>query len=180
MSNEAHYNQMVKRAIRKLGIYTYKTSDRANAGVPDIYAVGGNWIEGKLIPMPTLRAITILSRIDPAQKIFMNGLTLGGDNCLVACYFFNEHGIRYFMLVPWTHMRAVISWRIQDIHHFAIPVDSKVAGDRLQMDRYFGKDYFRHYSQSWWNGKWDAWAEPNKGRWTWPTTAMPEEDDNEE
>ena len=80
--NETQLNQSVVRELKRLGRWAYKTSDRFNAGVPDVYCTGGIWFEGKVATCKT--HVNIVSKISPEQYIFAKMLEHFGDRWYLA------------------------------------------------------------------------------------------------
>lgn len=171
MVAESPYNQDLKKAIRRLGIFAYKASDRFQGGIPDIYMARGNWIEGKAIPMPKRNNVSILVHVDPAQKILLNQLTHFGDQCFLAVYWVDERGIRYFTFIPWMDARSITTWGYKTIGQLSIPMDRTKL---WKMDRFFHPKAPRRWLGSepgtWWGDRLNEWKRDNPDYWRPPDT----------
>jgi len=73
MLTEAKLSNQIIKQLKLRGYFAYKTSDRFQIGLPDIYYSGGNWIETKIIKCKTSFSPMLLLR--PEQKIWAERLS---------------------------------------------------------------------------------------------------------
>lgn len=115
---ESEFNADFVKAVRKLGIFCYKTSDRFQTGVPDVYIQGGLWSEGKQISMQRLlkggRPISAMNWIEPPQQAWLNKLDDAGDYCFIHIDWVSESGrgpgSHRFTFMPWRLFKQVGAW----------------------------------------------------------------------
>lgn len=81
---EAELSAEVIRQLKYAGRFAYKTSDRFQTGVPDIYMAGGTWCESKVHKCS--RSFWPMKLLRPEQKIWADKLTNGGDAVYILVY----------------------------------------------------------------------------------------------
>lgn len=68
---EGTFNLRLQKAVKRRGLFCYKTADRFHPGVPDLYIQGGNWVESKVIQTGEQnRQINVWKKLSPAQQNF--------------------------------------------------------------------------------------------------------------
>lgn len=111
--SETDFNKLLVKHIRThFSLNAIKTSDRFTSGVPDIYVPGGNWIEGKLVPINVDGRVNAIGYFQTKQLNMMKRLMLGGDTCFVAVLFVDKtDGKRFaYMVVPFLWLLRYPTW----------------------------------------------------------------------
>ena len=110
---EGTFNKILCDRIRsECGLFTYKTSDRFRAGVPDIYVPGGIWIESKIFRMS--KSVNWLKKISPQQAYFMDQVHSHMDFCLVAARFEMPDRLCRGVIVPYKFLYRHDTWTPDD------------------------------------------------------------------
>jgi hypothetical protein len=127
--------------IKAKGIWAYKTSDRFQSGVPDIYIAGGNWIECKAIGIR--KTFNWHNTHTQEQLNFAAHLRSSGDRVLAASVWTIQSRI-FFIIIPWEVLSIKPVWTRAEIKEWGYPY-SKIEN---WMDM-FNLDHNRHYDLSW-------------------------------
>lgn len=145
--------------MAKLKIKSFKLADRFNAGIPDIYFAGGNWIETKVITRPPTIKGHPLRYFRPNQRIEMDALSQCGDGVFVAIYWDLEGGVRWFTFIPWWEFRCITHWTIPTIMELGVRIRTR---SDLKMERFFNPDHALVYDENiWWRETFDKWIKEN-------------------
>lgn len=151
----------IRRGLDKLGIKSYKMSDRYRAGIPDIYFPSGNWIETKVVPRLPSREIGPLRYFSGPQRTEMNDREAAGDQCFAAIYFSFDWYHRAFVLCPWYEFWRIALWDLEAITTLGVVIPDHNAPD-YQLGRFFNKDHPLKFDPNiWWNQAFDTWVRKN-------------------
>jgi len=121
-STEAAFEKRFAKALTRLGLLSYHTSEKFISGIPDRYVVGGNWIEFKAIPYTGKRQITPVRFFSASQKLWMNRLGEAGDRVWVCILFQPENGNPLAILCPWVALNDFGPMSPKQISEFGTPV----------------------------------------------------------
>lgn len=81
---EGKFNSNMKTYLRRNRVWCYKTADKFQHGVPDLYVRGGRWSEGKVIKVGGQnREINVWDKLTGAQQTFGADLINSGDKVWV-------------------------------------------------------------------------------------------------
>lgn len=93
---------------QKLGLWNWKPYERARAGIPDRYVIGGNWIEFKHVIYPMRNDRNLLRTngkvFSPAQIRTMDDLVAAGDRVFV-CILISTPSFERVLLEQWDAIR---------------------------------------------------------------------------
>lgn len=109
-SLEARKSGQMIKTMRRAGIFAYKTADRFQSGVPDIYVQGGRWIENKILIWSDMGFLSSpVTFMTPKQKSWADRLTGHGDLVFVSAFYFGavKSGNPRFMMAPWIVLREM-------------------------------------------------------------------------
>lgn len=98
---EAKFEGKFASALTRASIFSWHTSEKFIAGIPDRYVVRGNWLEFKVIPYTGKRQITPQRFFSAEQKLWMNKLARGGDRVFACILFQPENDRARVLLCPW-------------------------------------------------------------------------------
>lgn len=135
--------------IKAKGVYAYKTSDRYQSGVPDIYVSGGNWIESKSAGIK--KAFNWHAAHSQEQINMSANLRKSGDKVLCASVW-TIHNRVYFIIVPWVVISHKPVWDRVDIKEWGFPY-SKIEN---WMDMFDSK-YHRNFDTDWEKTEIERW-----------------------
>jgi hypothetical protein len=162
---EAKVSQQIKHELNRLGLFCVKISQKFVGGTPDLYAVGGNWIETKVIYRGTPgRRRSPLSEFTAQQKWFLDHATAKGDNCFAAIYWFLDEDNTFFLFAPWYEFRRIRSWDLQSLTLLSLKVNK---GDSFQMERFFRAEGVPHHWDPgiWWGKRFKMWLDQPGSVW---------------
>jgi len=109
---EGKFNLKMTKAIRRRGLFCYKTADRFHPGVPDIYIAGGNWIESKVVEVGSQnRTINLFDKLSEAQKEFGRDLIAAGDRVWLV-YRIEGKTSKHLIMKPLEYMAERPEWRV--------------------------------------------------------------------
>jgi len=140
---EGTFNQNIRRAILRTGVFCYKTSDKHQFGVPDFYVTSGIWMECKVLKVPkrTSTEINILKPLTSQQRNFMRELYQYGDRVLV-CYSWKNSVI----ILPYSRVIREQSWRISELDDLASFIPSV---NKSGLGDIFGAKYEKGLNNEW-------------------------------
>jgi len=169
---EADFSADIRWNFRQEGIKSFKTNDRVNRGIPDIYLVGGKWIESKvLISLPNAMDYP-LKHFSALQRNNLDDLSDGGDECFVAILFYKLNEPR-FLVMPWYYFRRINVWHRSTTQYFTHPYYGKTS---MRLSR-FGFDG-GYWNENWWlHNIWYNWKHHND-RSVWNPNINPAEIEN--
>lgn len=83
---ESTFEKRLGDYLKGLGVYNRHLTDQAYSGIPDRYAVGGNWIECKVKQLYSLKTkkIGLVSQVTELQKKTLLDLEKNGDRAWFA------------------------------------------------------------------------------------------------
>lgn len=135
---EGKFNSTLLKSIKACGVFCYKTADRFKPGVLDLYVVGGNWIECKVIKVGNQnRVIDVASKMTEHQHNFADDLLKAGDRVIFCARI--EAGKNHLMIVPYTRMISR-QWRVIDLCAFPTILTEK----RYDLSSYFNTAWDRN------------------------------------
>lgn len=139
--------------MARRGVISYKTNDRVKRGFPDIYFMGGNWIESKLWSGWPRVSNSPLKAFSGNQKSFLDTHTKCGEGCFAAVLWDVTFDQRAFIFMPWYQFRRIIGWDIGAIRQFGLSVS--FTGPDFGMERFFSSGKFDPFL--WWQQRWQEW-----------------------
>lgn len=107
MLTEAQLSNRIIKHIKLRGSFAYKTSDRFQIGVPDIYMTGGNWIETKRVSCSLYFSPRLL--LMPEQRNWAERLTRHGDKWWIVVGAVFPKGSAYYMST-WHEMKHQVRY----------------------------------------------------------------------
>jgi hypothetical protein len=153
---EGSFSVSMRKQLAKMGLMSYKVSDRFRAGIPDTYMPSGIWIEAKIIPTMPTKLVPPIRYFSGAQRLELNRLTKHGDQCFAALYFAFDHYSAAFALVPWEDFLKIASWDLDTISTLGTIIDKR--NEDFKLERFFSKDAPLKYDPKiWWNEAFDDW-----------------------
>lgn len=129
-----------KRVADNLGVFSYHCSEKNFAGVPDRYVAGGNWIEFKVIPCSSSRAVNPKRLFRIEQRRWLSKLDAQGDRSW-ACVMFQASGGAYIVLEPWRVFDEREKWTWDQIRMSGVSSRGDLSG---YLAKRFGQDYERY------------------------------------
>jgi hypothetical protein len=117
-TTEARFEKRVAQILEELGLFSFHTSEKYIAGIPDRYVVGGNWIEFKVFPCDGRRRVNSHRLFEPEQKLYLRKLHESGDRTWVAIMFQPTNGDAYIVVKPWHALQETwisATWTIEGV-----------------------------------------------------------------
>lgn len=139
--SEHRAEQRFYKSLRRNGVYNFHVAHKVMRGVPDRYAVGGNWIELKSIPLD--RSVSPVRYFSHDQRNFLADIHDRGDRAWACIIFQVDRGEPLWLIKPWHKLlplgKLTASWIEQ--HCFPYRTDEDLDAYTAQ---FFSRVYDRY------------------------------------
>lgn len=126
---ETPFTGDIRKFLKKAGRKSYKLKSE-QGGVPDVYVVGGHWLESKVERRIPNARINPLKLFTGQQRREMDALSESGDTCWAAVLWeYDRLDVRIGIL-PWWWFRRIQLWPLKTVYYFT---DQYVTKNTLEL-----------------------------------------------